>query len=163
MECVGDELVSMSPEYVTLKVETYIRSRLYADYKQVVVAGSRFFQDYKLLNGIEAPLVVQANCIEKTGGGMPPGNTYREMFTNTLTQVMHDLGYRREQSPRYFDCLVNTTMSTFTPEEIDELDAITVSKKNVIRMAKIISERDTRIGGDSDDYVIEKCKDLAGT
>jgi hypothetical protein len=160
--CVADELVSLSPPDVAASVETFVKSDLYKDYYVLVPKVKAFNAQFKRERGMELFPFAEAYCQGK-GANLPTGTTYREVLQNGMAARWQSEGQPREQSPKYFDCIVNESVATFTPAELAELDAIAKTRSNVSRMNEIAKARDARFGGSSDSQVLTKCAALKGT
>jgi hypothetical protein len=161
--CVADEIVSLSPPDVAASVETFAKSDLYKDYYILVPKVKAFNAEFKRERGMDLFPFAGAYCQGKGAANLPTGTTYREMLQNGMAARWQSEGHPKDQSPKYFDCILSESLSTFTPNELAELDAIAKSRSNVSRVEQIVKARDARFGGNSDSQVLSKCATLKGT
>ncbi len=158
-ECVADQMVELAPPAVTVGVEKFIQSGLYRDYYPLVGEIKSFGNDFKSKRGMEVISYAGAVCEGKVGP-YPDGDTYRAMLENAMALKWTAEGHPRSEHPKYFDCIINETLNTFSASEISELNSIAKSRTNLDRMKDIVKARDTRFGGSSDSQVLGKCDTL---
>ncbi|MDY0873970.1 hypothetical protein [Dongia rigui] len=157
-QCIGDQIVRVSPPELNRQVDKFAKSHLYDDFYDMIGPLKSFGASFERQRGMKLYPYASAVC-EGKGVIYPAGATYREMLTNGMAAKWKADGLSREKQPKYFACIVDETIATFTEAELKQLnDFASDSKRTNPKPAEdAFAARDKRFGGSSDGQVLGKC------